>query len=605
MKKNELSWMIGGAQGSGVDSSANTFLKTCASGGLYVFGKREYHSNIKGAHSYFQVCVSEKEIRSHVDEVDLLATFDKETVLLHKDEIVPNGGLIYDPQLIKEEEIGRSDIKLYPIHYADIIKKIGEEFERHDLAKLNIMRNVISVAASFGLLGFEFTLLAKTIEGVFKGKKSDVAKMNIVAAERVYKEMQEQYGISLGISLSPVPCSEKRIMMQGTIATALGKIAAGCRFQSYYPITPASEESEFLEQHSEFGTVVVQCEDEIAAVLMAEGAALTGVRSSTSTSGPGFSLMGEGLGWAGINEVPVVIFNYQRGGPATGLPTRHEQSDLKCAMYSTHGEFPRMVMAPGDLYEYFYDAIDAFNYAERYQTPVIVLCDKALSNSSQVVSWYKYDNIRIDRGMVVSNADLLKSLNGGMYKRFVISDNGISPRPLLGQRGGIYWNTGDEHDEYGHICEESDNRIYMMDKRMRKLETADCEIPMDKKAKLYGPPDAPVTLVSWGSTKGAILDAMELLEADGIKVDFLQIRLMQPFPKKYVTDVLSKTSSKILIEMNYTGQLGDIIREHTGIELENQILKFNGRAMSRGEVYNAVKQIIKQKEQKVVLSYGV
>ena len=469
MKKNELSWMIGGSQGSGVDSSANTFLKACAGGGLYVFGKREYHSNIKGAHSYFQVRVSEKEIRSHVDEVDLLATFDKETVLLHKHEIVPDGGLIYDPQLIKKEDIGRSDIKFYPISYADIIKKIGEEFERHDIAKLNIMRNVISVAASFGLLGFEFALLAKTIEWVFKGKKSDVAKMNIVAAERIYKEIKEQYGNSLGVSLSPVPCSEKRIMMQGTIATALGKIAAGCRFQSYYPITPASEESEFLEQHAEFGTVVVQCEDEIAAILMAEGAALTGIRSSTSTSGPGFSLMGEGLGWAGINEVPVVIFNYQRGGPATGLPTRHEQSDLMCAVHSTHGEFPRMVMAPGDLDEYFYDAIDAFNYAERYQTPVIVLCDKALSNSSQAISWYKHDNVKIDRGMVVSDADLLKSLNGGMYKRFVFSDNGISPRPLLGQKGGIYWNTGDEHDEYGHICEESDNRIRMMDKRMRKL----------------------------------------------------------------------------------------------------------------------------------------
>lgn len=605
MKKNELSWMIGGTQGSGVDSSANTFAKACAIGGLYVFGKREYQSTIKGGHSYFQVRVSGKKVRSHTDEVDLLASFDKETALLHKDDLVPDGGLIYDPQLITKEEIGRTDIKFYPVPYSEIIKKIGEEFQRGDTAKLNIMKNVVSVSASFSLLNFEFSLLAKAIEDAFKGKKSDVAKMNIAAAEHTYKYMQEKFGNSLEINLSPVPCEEKRIIVQGTNATALGKIVAGCKFQSYYPITPASEESEYLEQHSEFGTVVVQCEDEIAAILMAEGAALTGMRASTSTSGPGFSLMAEGLGWAGINEVPLVIFNYQRGGPATGLPTRHEQSDLRCAIYSTHGEFPRIVMAPGDLDEYFYDAIDAFNYAERYQTPVIVLCDKALSSSSQTVSWYNWNNVKIDRGLTVSDEALAEAQDGGMYKRFSFTENGISPRPYLGQKGGIYWNTGDEHDEYGHICEDSDNRIHMMTKRMKKLETADKEIPLEKKVCLHGIKDAPVTIVSWGSTKGAILDAMELLEAEGIKVNFLQIKMAVPFPVKYVTEVLSKAKTGILIEMNYTGQMGHLIREQTGIALEHSVLKWNGRAMSRSEIYNAVKQVVKNKEQKVVLTHGV
>lgn len=360
-------------------------------------------------------------------------------------------------------------------------------------------------------------------------------------------------------------------MTNGTIAVGLGKLVGGCRFQTYYPITPASDESEFLEAHPEFGMAVVQTEDEIAAVTMATGAALTGVRASTSTSGPGFCLMAEGLGWAGMNEVPVILFNYQRGGPATGLPTRHEQGDLRSVLGAGHGDFPRIALAPGDIEEYFYDSAEAFNLAERYQTPVIVLCDKALANSTQTVPAFDASAVTMDHGYLVPEG--LTVDNGDNYRRFRFTEDGISPRAVLGQQGTLCWNTGDEHDEFGHISEDPNNRVRMMDKRMGKLETAAREIPLEKKVSIFGDENADLTLVSWGSNKGAILDAMEVLRAQGIRINFLQIRLLSPFPADFVADFLKRAKRTVDVEMNYTAQLAELIRAPTGIALDHFILK--------------------------------
>lgn len=607
MRKNELFWMIGGAQGSGVDSSANTFAKTCAAGGLHVFGKREYHSNIKGEHSYFQIRVDSRPVRSHVDDVHLLATFDRETVEAHKHEVVPGGGIIYDPSLISEQEIGRKDLRLYPVPYNDIIKEVAKEFNK-EASKLQIMKNVISVAASFALLDFDFSLLQKTLEGVFKGKKAAIGTMNVKAGEKVYHYMkQKSMENPFPWKLEKIPATEPRIFLQGTTATAIGKLAAGCRFQTYYPITPATDESEFLEAHPEFGTVVVQSEDEIAAIAMAIGAGLAGARSSTSTSGPGLCLMIEGLGWAGMNEVPVTVFDYQRGGPSTGLPTRFEQGDLKFAVSAGHGDFPRFVLAPGDLTEYFYVTIDAFNYAERYQTPVIVLTDKAMANANQTIPFYDLTKARIDRGEMVTEQDLLKYVQGnGTFKRFAFTESGISPRSIPGQLGGMFWNTGDEHTEVGHITEDSDGRIRMMDKRMRKLETALKEIPVEKQVSVFGSEQADLSIVSWGSTKGAILDAMEDLGKEHGTVNFLQIRLIHPFPVGPVTAFLKKAKRKVIIENNYSGQLEGIIRQNTGIAMDHHVRKWNGRPISRDEVMLALKEeILAESKERVVLSRGV
>ena len=592
-----------------MDSSATTFARTCAAGGLFVFGKREYHSNIKGAHSYFQIRVCDEPVRSHIDEVHLLATFDKETIEVHKHEVVKGGGILYDPALLKPEEIDRPDCLLVPIPYSEIIHATAKQFNREkDLMKLQIMKNVISVAVSLGLVGFDFELLKSTLEGIFKGRRASLAPMNVWAAKMAYDLSHKEHHPEFGWRLqrAAVPSGERRIMITGTTATALGKIVGGCRFQTYYPITPASDESEYLESHPEFGVTVVQSEDEIAAITMAIAAAVTGVRSSTSTSGPGFSLMAEGMGWAGMNEVPVVIFNYQRGGPATGLPTRHEQGDLKFALSASHGEFPRLVLAPADLEEYFYDAIDAFNYAERYQTPVIVLCDKAIANTTEAIPWYDLGGVHIDRGLLLSDEDLAVLVSSeGQYKRFKFTESGVSPRSRPGQKEGIFWLTGDEHDEVGHITEDPDNRTKMMTKRMHKLETAAREIPIEKKIHFFGDRDADITLVSWGSPKGAILDAMEVLKSEGIGVNFLQIHLILPFPTEFVAQVLARARRRVNVEMNYSGQLAQVIREKTGIAMDASILKWNGRAISENEVIDGVKRILKNHESNVVLTHGV
>ncbi|MDA4113371.1 MAG: 2-oxoacid:ferredoxin oxidoreductase subunit alpha [Thaumarchaeota archaeon] len=655
MKRNDFSWMTGGAQGSGIDTSANIFAKAAAQGGLQVFGNREYYSNIKGEHSYFRVRLSTDTIRSHVDTVDMLATFDDETVARHAGEVRKDGAIIYDPALGKNtiEQIStieanvrkrlyaeldgmqlphtvegvlevarRRGVHIYAIPYMDLLKKVGEKIGETSLSSLTRMTNVMAVAASFALLGYPEANVSEAIRKQFKAKPK-VAEMNVTAISTAYEYVTEKYNGGFGYKLNPVETSEKRMFLRGSSTIGIAKILAGCRLQTYYPITPASDESEYLEAHenidmenmeidspiaSEAKTMqtsiaVVQTEDEIAAITMAVGGALTGVRSSTATSGPGFSLMAEGIGWAGINEVPVVVTLYQRGGPSTGLPTRHEQGDLRFALHIGHGDFPRIVLASGDLEEAFYDVAKTFNYAEKYQMPVIHIVDKAMANSDQTYKVFDPALAKIERGALIT--DGIQADEDAEFLRFKWTESGISPRPAIGTKGGIYWNTGDEHDEKGHISEDPTNRNSMMEKRMRKLDVVAREIPLEEKVHFYGPKDAQVTLVSWGSTKGPILDAMEVLKGEGISVNFLQIRLIQPFPTEYVKGILSNAKKIVDVEMNYTGQLGGVIREMTCVPVEQYILKYNGRPMSQEEIYGAVRQIAEGKApNRVVLTNG-
>ncbi|MDH4221719.1 MAG: 2-oxoglutarate ferredoxin oxidoreductase subunit alpha, partial [Candidatus Bathyarchaeota archaeon] len=401
----------------------------------------------------------------------------------------------------------------------------------------------------------------------------------------------------------------ERIFLLGHQAVALGKVLGGCRIQTYYPITPAADESEYLEANEIFelkngngAIVVTQTEDEIAAVNMASGAALAGARASTSTSGPGFSLMVEGLSWAGNNEVPIVITYYQRGAPSTGLPTRHGQDDLRFAIHAGHGEFPRIVLASGDVKECFFDAAKAFNYAERYQMPVIHLIDKAMANSTQSYSVFDVGQVKIDRGKIVSSSRIFES---GEYERFKFTDSGVSPRAFLGTESAVMWYTGDEHNELGHISEEPLNRNMMMEKRMNKLEIAHKEIPIDERLNFFGLKEAENVIVSWGSPKGAIIEAMEMLEDEGYELAFLQVRMPHPLPKERIAEILGKGKRRISIEMNYSGQLASIISEKTGIFMDFHILKYNGRPMTTTEVYEALRKILRgDSPKRQVLNYG-
>ena len=609
--------MIGGPQGSGINSVAENFAKACIRGGLHIFANIEYHSNIKGEHSYYRLRVESKAPRSHVDWVDLLVALDRETIFGdmnklrpthrgHRHEVSPGGGIIYDRSLnLSPDSFGRDDIKLFPIPYMDLLVEALKEFGKDkELSKYQVMVNTIALGASLGLADYDFDLATEAIREGFTGRKAALGDLNVSAAKRGYDYAKAGFGEdAFPIKLRKQPLSGKRMMIRGVQAVAIAKLKAGCGFQTYYPITPATDESEYLESHQkDYNMIVVQAEDEISAINMATGAAHAGLRSSTSTSGPGFSLMAEGLGWAGITEAPgPVVVLYQRAGPATGLPTRTEQADLRFALHAAHGEFPRIIIAPGDVVETYYDTFDAFNYAERYQVPVILLTDKFLASTYQDIPPFNGDNLKVDRGDLVRESDLAISTD---YRRYRWTELGISPRAIPGQKGGIFWTTGDEHDEYGHITEAPDIRIKMMRKRMRKIELAGQVIPDSKKATLHGPTSALITLVGWGSSKGAILDGMEDLKSDGIETNFLQVRYVNPFPTDFVQQVLGSARRKIAIENNYSAQMAGLIREKTGIGMDNTIVKFDGRPFSQNEIYEGVKDIIKNGMKEVTVSHA-
>ncbi|MGQ0796341.1 MAG: 2-oxoacid:ferredoxin oxidoreductase subunit alpha [Methanobacteriota archaeon] len=650
---NDLSWMIGGPQGSGVDSSANVFARACAHGGLNVFGKREYYSNIMGEHSYFALRAHGEVVRSHVDTVSILATFDAETAFRHAREVVDDGAIVYDPALVKtkladvptiEKRLAtelrtylisrglgetlddilaackQRGVALVPIPFRGILERIADEFKVDQLSKIARMVNMLAIGASFGLLDFDFSTMERALQDVFRAK-ANLVKMNAAGARQAY-DLAGALAPDFAYRLECIPRTEPRLFLTGSQATALGKIYGGMRFQTYYPITPASDESEYLEMHEVLSlnggspeaedaafagdraasVLVVQTEDEIAAVTMATGAALTGARAATATSGPGFSLMMEGIGWASINEVPVVITLYQRAGPSTGMPTRHEQGDLRFALHAGHGESPRILLASGDFEECIRDGVLAFNYADRYQMPVIHLVDKALANSYATVAVPDLSDLRIDRGLIVDDASLPA---GEPFKRFDLGNGPISPRTVLGRAGTVFWNTGDEHDELGHITEDPVLRNAMMEKRFAKLDLAAREIPEDVKLRYVGPADAQTVVVSWGSTKGALLDALDRLWAEGAKVGYLHVRLINPFPVDAVVRHLKKAKRRVAVEMNFTAQLAGIVREKTGIDMTHFVLKYNGRPMSSTELYDALKEVHRGKAaSRTVLTHG-
>jgi len=631
----DFTWLIGGPQGSGVDSGANVFSNVCATMGYRIFGKREFYSNIKGDHSYFTVRVSDEEIHSNVNDVNLIASFDAETIFRHYDEVSKGGGIIYDSDLAKVtvdevhtldiyfkerlirelesknkpltiagvlEIVKEKGVNLYPVSFREILSNLAEQSENPKIKGMVRLFNVIAVSLSLGLIKMSIDPLFKSLDSIF-AKKPQIAEINKQAGTFAYDYVKSKFD-NFPFVLSGTTKQPDTILVQGHFGCSIGKMVSGCRFQSYYPITPASDESVYLESHELLevnndrpgSTIVIQCEDEISAMGMMIGAALTGTRSSTSTSGPGFSLMTEALGWAGINEVPVVITLYQRSGPSTGLPTRHGQDDLLFAVHAGHGDFPKIVYASGDIEESFYDTGKCFNYADVYQVPVIHMMDKFLSSS--VITCKKFDpqKITIDRGLLLDKVE-------GEYKRFAFTSDGISPRSRLGLDNGVFWNTGDESDEFGHISEDPIIRIKMMDKRMNKLNLMLERIPKDEMAISFGVHD--YTVISWGSAKGPILDALSMLKKEGIHIGFVQIKLIHPFPSDYIKSLLKDAKTIIDIEANHSGQLGKIFKQNITRDIDYFVLKYTGRGMTSTEVYDSLKKIVENKASKrEILTHG-
>ncbi len=616
MSRKYISWMIGGPQGSGINLGAEVLAKAFSRGGYHVYANIEYHSNIKGKHSYYRLRVSDRPVHSHVEEVHVLVALDPETLFGdmyhefpghqgHLHEVAEGGVVLYEAgtEGLEARLEGRR-VHLLPVPYSKLVDEaLTAAGKGGQPQEYRIMHNTAAVGASVAMLGFDFDKVAEVIMAGFHGKARSVGETNVNLARLAYDYVKKTFGGQLEFALPPAPPQvSKQIMIKGTQAVAIAKLKAGCGIQTYYPISPATDESVYLEEHqSQYSLVVLQTEDEVSAIDAAVMAAHGGVRSSTSTSGPGFALMPEGLGFAAITEAPgPVVVIYQRGGPSTGLPTRHEQGDLQFALHAGQGDIPRIVMASGDLDECFYDTFDAFNYADRYQIPVILLVDKHLATMYVTRPPFDMSGLKIDRGELFDPGQ-----NGnGHYMRYRFTESGISPRSIPGQEGGIFWTTTDEHDQVGHITEGIGNRLAKVDKRRRKMDLAAREIPDSKKFTLFGKEKVPVCVVSWGSTKGAILDALARLDPEQQNYCFLQLRIFRPFPEEPVRRILGQAKKIVVLECNASGQLASVLREQTGIKAHHRVLKYEGRPFSEDEVVAALEAATANGREELVISEG-
>jgi 2-oxoglutarate ferredoxin oxidoreductase subunit alpha len=426
------------------------------------------------------------------------------------------------------------------------------------------MTNTVAMGAALGLVGYDFKLFNGLLIGFFSG---ETANNNFKAARAGY---QHALGFSAQQRKLTRAGTDKRMLINGNEAMSIGAIAAGCKFMSAYPMTPVTSIMEYLAARSEeFGLVVVPAEDEISAVNMVIGAAYTGVRAMTATSGGGFCLMVEGIGLAGMTETPIVVIEGQRPGPAIGLPTRTEQGDLDFVLHSSHGEFPRVVFTPATVEDCFWLTINAFNLADTYQIPVLIITDHYLANSYYTAEKFDLKKVVVDRGLLFK-----KNAASGEYKRYAYTESGISPMAFPGNKEALVVADSDEHNEAGHLIEDAETRTKMMDKRMKKLTFLKEEVIQPR---YFGVEKPDTLLIGWGSTYGVIKETVDLMNGNGGSFGMLHLPQIWPFPSDAVSAVIKKASRCYVVENNATGQLSGLIRRETGLSANGKILKYDGR----------------------------
>lgn len=614
---SSLSCRLGGPQGMGIDTAASLFARCCLLAGQSVVSRREYHSNIKGRHSYVDVALGATAPRSVSEQPDLLFALDAETLYRHLPMLAPGATVLFDEGLrdigvdglpyldasVREHlaQMGAAGsvrqllqqrldegVNGIAIPFSALLQALAERLDARPKA-LTRLRNTIGVTASALLCGIDGDLVAEAVGQQFHGERQT---QNLLAVAETRRYVEAQGGPRA--SLPGRRADESVLLLNACQSVALGKLAAGLGLQSYYPISPATDESSFLEAHpsvprldgSAFIPQIVQTEDEIAAINLAAGAALTGVRAATATSGPGLSLMAEGLGWAGMNEVPLVVTHYQRGGPSTGMPTRTEQGDLQFAIHAGHGEFPRMVIASGSVEEAFYDAMHAFNYAEHYQLPVIHLLDKHLTSRYETISDLDSRAVSIERGERCAARSATER-----FAPFRLDDDGLSPRALLGVPGCEHWQTGVEHDESGLVTENPELREQMMEKRAARLAAIPQEMPVAEQLFCDGEEQAELLLIGWGSTRGALLDAASRLRREGQRVRVVSVRLLWPFPAEAIRAEWARAKTRVVVEENRSGQFNGLLREQTGLRSEHLIVKYSGRPICGDALAGALRVI--------------
>ena len=563
----------GGQAGDGIQSIGETISRCFSRMGWHVFGLNAYQSVIRGGHVWFQARAADPRPYSQGDQADLLYALDKQTISVHAPSLRQGSTIVYDPEkfAVADSELP-AGVRALGVPTLEFARKYTSQ---------SILQNAGGMGAIAYLAGIPLDLLHEVLRDSFGKKAGDVVDWNLGASGAGY-EFAQAHASANDHALARR--GEPKLLMSGNAAIALGAAAAGCKFLAQYPMTPASSIMHWMAAHSHsLGIVVKQAEDELAAINMAIGASFAGVRSMTATSGGGFSLMVEALGMAGMTETPLVVVESQRAGPSTGLPTKTEQGDLNLMLGAGQGEFPRAILAPSDPAEAYRATIRAFELAEDWQTPILVASDLHLSENVATV-----DRSEIPTDVAVRSLVSVQP-NGHDYQRYQYTDSGVSPRALPGQPGLQFVAGSDEHDAHGHLISDVKSGIplwvtereHMMDKRMRKLHGigAAAEPP-----QWEGPAGADLTFVAWGSTIGAIRDARIQLDARGVSTNLLRFPTVYPIDAERVAAEFAKAKRSLLVEVNYSGQFGHLLRAETGIHLTERLLKYDGEPVYPHEV---------------------
>jgi 2-oxoglutarate ferredoxin oxidoreductase subunit alpha len=569
----DISIRICGQAGQGIQSISSAMGKVLNRHGYDIFINNDVESRIRGGHNFDQIRVSNMPVNASNDKFDLLIALDTETREVDLPYLKDDGVMIYNG-----ENVGTclKNPNHIPIPLEKLASKAGGS---------KIMANTVATGAAFALLKFELQPLQDHLKSVFKAKGKVVIDLNQMCAETGYRYMEQQFKGDFPYEIKANEYKKKKMLINGSQAMALGAIVSGLKFYSGYPMSPSTGIMEFIAALSkEHNIIMEQAEDELSAINMVIGASFAGVRAMTATSGGGFCLMVEALGLAGMTETPVVVINAQRPGPSTGLPTRTEQADLNFVIHSGHGEYPRAVLAPGNAEQAFYAMRKAFNLADKYQIPIIVLGDQHLNDSFFTTDAFDLTQITIDRGNILKDKDFFSAAD---YERYAWATSGISPRIIPGQTEAVIYADSDEHTEAGHISESAAVRNRMHKKRMAKLKGLRKEM---NAPEIYPSLKGNILLLGWGSTYGALKEAVDQMNSQDISTQLIHFSEIYPFPEWDFSKTISDHTKIISVESNYSGQFADIFSHETGISVFHKILKFDGRPFTAQEIINDIKE---------------
>lgn len=564
--RREVSIVIIGEAGQGIQTLETLVTWVLKDSGYNVFATKEFMSRVRGGSNSTSIRVSENRVNTCVDRIDLLIPLAADGIPRLKNRISPDTIIVGEKEKISSM-VRQERNRIIDIPFLKIASDMGGSF----------YANIVATGVISCIFDIEEDILMRTVRRVFAGKSTEVIEKNIRAL---------QAGCDIGIGLiksgeiANIPKNPRvgeELLLNGTEAVAYGAIAGGCNFISSYPMSPSTGVLTYLSQHAgDFGILSEQAEDEISAINMALGAWYAGARAIVTTSGGGFDLMTEGLSLAGMIECPLVIHLAQRPGPATGLPTRTEQGDLNLALYGGHGEFPRVILAPGTLEEAFYLTRKAFSLADRYQVPVFVLTDQYLLDSYYNIPSLEIPDASCDRFIVKTDP---------AYKRYALTYDGLSPRGIPGYGEGFVVADSDEHDEEGHITENLELRTKMVDKRMKKYDLIKKEAVLPS---LYGSEDYDTLVLCWGSTGCAVREALERTEGNRLAaLHFSQVYPLHADTERY----LKKAKRRIVLESNATAQFGALLSSTMDTKVDTSILKYNGLPFSVEEVAERIREI--------------